>query len=186
MEARMDRLLAAGVLAFTLGAPGSARAQGVVAGSFDQLRMLARLGETITVTDASGTSRTGTLASLSPTTLSLLVGRTRRDLAEADVRRVTGRTHASLAAGAKIGFSVGASLGLLAGLALANECSDGCVPFVPIAALTYGGLGAGVGVGIAAMTPRYPVLYDAGRPATGPAAGPDERGTPAVGLAFRF
>jgi hypothetical protein len=158
---------------------GSTRApaQDIHATSFDQLRLLSRLGDTITVTDGSGASSTGTLVALSPSTLSLLVGRTRRDLGEQDVRRVVGRTHASLAHGAKLGFGIGAALGTLAGLALANGCSDfSCGALIPSVALTYAGFGAGVGVGIAAMIPRHPVLYD------GRNAGPG----PGIGMTLRF
>lgn len=191
----MSRILLAATLAFALALASvrPAYAQPVSAGSFDQLRMLTRLGDTVTITDASGATTTGTLVSLSPSTLSVLVGQTRHDLAEQDVRRVIGRTHANLARGAKTGFGIGAGLGLLAGLAVAGDCHGGCAAWIPAAAFTYAGFGAGIGVGVAAMITRHPLLYDSGGPPTGPAkAGRDDDyggyggRSPGIAMTLRF
>src|SRR5687768_8174148 len=53
--------------------------------SFDQLSVLAAPGDRVTVTDSSGSQFRATIAALSPSTLSVRVGRELRQLREADV-----------------------------------------------------------------------------------------------------
>jgi hypothetical protein len=138
-----------------------ARAQEVVAGSFDQLRMLARLGETLTITDTSGTTVTGKLAALSSSSLTLRVGKSRRDLVEGDVQTVVGHSHGSLGRGARWGFAIGAGIGLSSGLYWNSACvhCSSFASFVLPFTATYAALGAGLGVGIASVTPTRPVIY---------------------------
>lgn len=156
-----SKTLTTAIAAVCLLAQGRpSQAQDVVAGSFDQLRMIARLGDTITVTDTSGTEVTGRLADLSPASLELLVGGQRRIVGQQDVRMINGHGHANLATGARIGLAVGAGLGVLGGLALSSGCSE-CGGIVPAVGLIYGGLGAGVGVGVAALITTRPVIYAA-------------------------
>ena len=142
---------------FCLGAPG-ARAQDVTAASFDQLRLVARLGDTMTVTEASGTTITGKLAALSASELTLLVGHSRRHLDETNVRTIARHGHADLGQGARWGFGIGGCIGLLSGLYWANEC-NGCGALVVFSAATYAALGAGIGVGFAAITPTRSLIY---------------------------
>jgi hypothetical protein len=156
----MSRFLQIAIIgALLLASASAARAQTVVASSFDQMRLIARLGDTITITDSSGQRVTGRLADLSPSSLELLVDGQRRSLLEGDALTVRRHGHAELGTGAKIGLGIGASLGMLAGLAISNECR-GCRGMVPAFALIYGGLGAGIGVGFAALTPTRSVIYD--------------------------
>ena len=70
-----------------------------VATSFDQLRVLVKPGETVTVTDTLGEQVTGTIVDLSSSSLGLVVGRTRRDLAEAEVKAISQKRHANLGTG---------------------------------------------------------------------------------------
>ncbi|HEY2907620.1 MAG TPA: hypothetical protein VGJ29_17090 [Vicinamibacterales bacterium] len=178
--------LTATCLAFFLGT-SAARAQEVVAGSFDQLRLAARLGDTMTVTDASGATMTGKLAALSPSQLTLLVGKSRRDLLEQDVRAIARHGHVSLAQGARWGFAIGGGIGLLSGLSWSSSCSS-CGSLAAVFAATYASLGAGLGVGIAAVTPTRPVIYSVNdevrrRVAVSPIAAPGRRGA-SLSVAF--
>jgi hypothetical protein len=133
-------------------------AQEITAKSFDQMRMLVKLGDTVTVTETAGDMTTGRLAELTPSSLGLLVHDQQRNLRETDVVVITRHTHANLATGARWGFGVGAVLGLVGGLAVSSECRS-CAGFVPVMTAIYGGMGAGIGVGIAAMTPARPVIF---------------------------
>lgn len=153
-----ERLAAACLVLLALGRP--AGAQEVVANSFDQLRLVARLGEKMTITNADGAQVTGKLAALSPTSLTLLVGKSRRDLVEGDVEAITGYGHANLARGAKWGLGIGAGFGVLSGLAITGPC-HGCGEFIASFTIIYAGLGAGIGVGMAAITPTRPMIYSA-------------------------
>ncbi len=178
--------LTATCLAFFLGT-SAVRAQEVVAGSFDQLRLAARLGDTITVTDAAGATTTGRLAALSSSQLTLLVGKSPRDLLEQDVRAIARHGHVSLAQGARWGFAIGGGIGLLAGLSWSSACNT-CGPLTAVFAATYASLGAGLGVGIAAVTPTRPVIYSVNgdgrrRVAVSPIATPGRRGA-SLSVAF--
>lgn len=154
MKARIDRLVAIAVVA--LGFASGAGAQ-ELAGSFDQLRVLVKTGDTIRVTDDAGHETAGKLMDLTPESLALLVNGHRRDFRDNDVDVVRQRRQDSLANGALWGFGVGAGLGLLAAASWCEyECNPGLVALVTT---LYGGVGAGVGVGIDAMIVRNQVIY---------------------------
>lgn len=141
-----------------------AQAQGV-ANTFQELRLLVKPGDTITVSDSTGLRITGKLADLSASSLGLLVDGRRRDLSESDVATIQQRRGDSLGNGALWGFGVGAGLGLAGGLAVA--AGDGVSPLViPLVALFYGGIGSGIGVGVDAMIARQQVIYEKPRAAT--------------------
>jgi hypothetical protein len=129
-----------------------------LASSFEQLQVLVKPGDTISVTDSAGRELTGKIASLSSSSLALLVEGAQRDLPERDIRTIRQRRQDSLGNGAKWGLGIGAGLGLTAGLALAS--GDGNAnALIPIIALVYGGLGAGVGVGVDALIQSDQVIY---------------------------
>jgi hypothetical protein len=131
-----------------------------VAGSFDQLRVLVKPGDRITVTDDAGRQTTGRLAELSASSLALVVGDERRDLQATDISTILQRRPDSLANGTKWGFGIGAAFGFLAGLGLANaydEAHDSAL--MAVGALIYGGLGAGIGAGLDAMIAGNQVIY---------------------------
>ena len=142
-----------------LGAATDARAQ-EVAGTFDQLRVLVKAGDTISVTDNAGRELTGKIAELSSTSLALLVGGQRHDLPAAEVNTIRQRRGDPLANGAKWGFGIGATLGLLGGLAVANESDDDSdAAFVVFGTLFYAGVGAGIGAGLDALIASRQVIY---------------------------
>jgi hypothetical protein len=131
-----------------------------LAGSFDQLRVLVKTGDKITVTDDAGREITGRIAELSSSSLTLLVGDKRRDLQAKEIDTIRQRRGDSLANGAKWGFGIGASLGFVGSLEIVNQ--DGVTDdaaIVAIATLFYGAVGAGIGVGVDAMNSSDQVIY---------------------------
>ena len=146
-------LLAGGLTALSVP---TASAQ-VLARSLDQLRVLVKAGDTVSVTDATGRRLTGPIADLSKDALTLVVDGNRFVLSERDIATVRQRRADSLANGAKWGFGVGLGFGLLVGVAIAAEGYSGAA--IPVAGLAYGGIGAGVGVGIDALIRGTRVIY---------------------------
>lgn len=133
-------------------------AREVMARSFEQLRLLARLGDEVTVTETGGREVRGIISDLSSSSLVLLVDGGQRVLGEPEVRTIRRHSHAKLATGAKWGFGIGAAVGLVGGAAASADCS-GCARWIPIAVAVYGAMGTGVGVGISAAIPTHPVIY---------------------------
>jgi hypothetical protein len=162
-------------------------AQDVVATSFDQLRMLARLGDTVTVTDTSGHEFKGQLADLS--LVSVALTKNHRTFVENDIRTIRRHDHANLATGAKWGLGVGAGSGFALAYGVCGlERSNSCGGVVLAGALVYGGLGAAVGVGISALIPTRRLIYvqphsSAGRLTVSPLLTRERRG---VSLSFGF
>src|SRR5689334_24834835 len=117
MQSSNSRLMC---FALLITLPAVAGAQ-ELAGSFDQLRVLVKAGDTVRVTDSAGEEVRGTLTDLSSSSLALRVGGTRRTFLETDITAIHQRRNDSLANGAKWGFVVGASLGVLGGIAIARE-----------------------------------------------------------------
>lgn len=130
-----------------------------LAGTFDQLRVLIKTGDRVTVTDTAGRETRGTVAGLSASDLVLEVERDRRSIPEADIDTIRARRSDSLANGAKWGLLIGAALGLAGGIAVANEYDDDGAGFVVGATLVYGGLGSAVGVGVDALMTSSQVIY---------------------------
>jgi hypothetical protein len=113
--------------------PISATAQ-EAASSFDQLRAsgLAKEGDTVDVTDASGARVKGRIADLGATSLVLLTGHsTRRDFSEMTVTKIQRRD--SLANGILIGLGVGAALGVVSVNSLCNLPDPECAAIVTLA-----------------------------------------------------
>ena len=156
MQPTLSRALVIGLL---LTVPAAATEAQELAGSFEQLRVLVKTGDTVRVTDGSGQDVRGSIVDLSASALSLRVNGERRTFSERDVAAIHQRRHDSLANGTKWGFAVGAGLGVLAGAVIASEYESGGTAFIPLLALTYGGLGAGVGAGIDAMHPSDQVIF---------------------------
>src|SRR5688572_6456178 len=117
-----------GILMLALGAcaaPVDAQeAETGIAASFEQLQVLVTPGSTVTVTDASGTSVSGRIDTLSASALSLLVDGTPRNFSEADVNIIRQRRGDSLANGAWWGLGIGA--GLAVAVLLAYSACDIC------------------------------------------------------------
>ncbi|MGE3509497.1 MAG: hypothetical protein AB7N65_11495 [Vicinamibacterales bacterium] len=146
------------VAALLPGSPRSASAQGI-ANTFDELRLLVKLGETLTVYDTTGHEQRGRLDSLSTSSLVLRRGRERVDIAETDVSRIEATRSDSLRNGALIGMGVGA--GLILGafvMSCDSECGDEA-GLLALATLGYAGIGAGIGTGIDALIQsRQPIF----------------------------
>src|SRR5688500_11869267 len=80
--------------------------------SFDQLSVLVRPGDTVTVTPDSGTPFSGKISSLSSSGLTLLVGKELRAVQENDVATIRHRRRQdSLSNGALWGLGAGAAAG---------------------------------------------------------------------------
>jgi len=128
-----------------------------VASSFDQLRILVKPKDTVSVTDSSGQEIRGTIAALSSASLELVVDGNRRTFLDSDIRTIRQRRSDSLRNGALWGFGVGTGIGLLGCFSAASESGE--FGLVPPCALVYGGMGAGIGVGVDAMIRRTQVIY---------------------------
>jgi hypothetical protein len=164
-----------------LSGNGFAEAQ-ELATSFNQLRVLVKPGDTITVTDTVGREVRGSIAELSDTSLVLLVGGNRRDMPADEVSVIRQRRPDSLANGAKWGLGIGVGLGLLGVAAVASEDDVSDVGFAVLGVLLYGAMGAGIGVGIDAMISSDQVIF-AARRSTAIAR---EAARPGLSLSFRF
>ncbi len=139
-------------LTLLLGSASLAHPQGI-AGSFEQLRLLVRAGETVTVRDRAGNDTRGRISSLSPERLLLESGSQSREFRETDVSTIRARRSDSLSNGALWGLGVGGGIGIL-GVVGACNGDESCGGWAALAGLLYGGLGAGIGVGVdAAIAP---------------------------------
>jgi len=156
MPSRVSRVLLLGLVLMLPAATSSAQE---LAGSFDQLRVLVKTGDTVRVTGRSGEETRGAIVDLSSSSLVLRVDDTQRTFRERDIAAIHQRRHDSLANGAKWGFMAGAGLGVFAGVVVASEYRDGGGALIPLLALTYGGMGAGVGAGIDAIHPSDQVIF---------------------------
>ena len=145
------------LLLTVLAAAPTAEAQ-TMAGSFEQLQVLVKPGDTISVTDNTGREFKGQIASLSSSSLALLVEGGRRDLTEVEITTIRQDRQDSLGNGAKWGLGIGAGLGLAAGVAIASGDGNASA-LIPILALVYGGLGAGVGAGLDALILSNQIIY---------------------------
>ncbi|MEW5983739.1 MAG: hypothetical protein AB1806_15410 [Acidobacteriota bacterium] len=144
------------VAAFSLcwAMPAAAGAQ-QIAGSFSQLQVLVKPGDTIIVTDSGGQEIKARITGLSPTSLALLVDGDRREFTEKDVQKIMQKRSDSLQDGALAGFCTGAGLWALA-MALEGEWHGG---WMLLGAAYMGGVGAGIGVGIDAMINTWQPIY---------------------------
>jgi hypothetical protein len=136
-----------------------------VATTFEQLAVLVEPGDTITVVDPAGVETTGKLRKLSAQGLTLDGQDQPREWAASEVTRILQRRQDSLANGALIGLVSGAAaFAVLYALTCSIEDCEG-EPNVLIGAAAYGGMGAGVGVGIDALITRRRAIYERSSPA---------------------
>jgi hypothetical protein len=113
---------------FICGIAPAAGAQ-ELAGSFDQLRVLVKPGDRITVAEPDGRVTTGRISDVSASSLALLVDGSRREFREPDVDTIRRR-----------GDDTGAGM-------------------VILVTSVYGGLGAAIGVGVDALIRSERVIY---------------------------
>jgi hypothetical protein len=141
----------------------TAAAQGV-AGSFEQLQVLVKPGDTVTVTDAAGKQTNGKIAELTGSTLALLAGDTRLELRERDVVTIKQLYTDSLADGAIWGaVGGGVYLGIVA-VMFSGDADEWSASDVARSLGICVGIGTGIGVGIDALIRRKHVIYQ--RPPT--------------------
>jgi hypothetical protein len=155
VEEEMHRLAHAFALLLVVAATAEAQQ---VAGTFDQLRVLVKRGDTLTVTDGAGQRLRGKLTDLSESSLVLEVSGTRRVLQGADVDIIEKRGSDSLKNGALIGLSIGAGL-----FGAAMGAATGDWGYAALGAVLYGGIGAGIGVGVDALIEGQRVIYAGSR-----------------------
>jgi hypothetical protein len=129
--------------------PGRASAQ-PPATLFDRLPSRVRVGDIVWVQGDDGVEVKGKLWDLSPTSLEVMTGGQAKEFKAESVRAVWTREHDSFVNGALIGFGIGAGFAIVA---MAATCEGDCYPGGVVAVLVYGGMGAGIGVGIDALTP---------------------------------
>jgi hypothetical protein len=130
--------------------------------SFERLNLWVRPGDTLVVTDTQGNSIHGKLESLSAAWLRLSTRSGVREFVQKDVVEIQKRKGDPLGDGAKRGFVIGVATGFLAALAVKGAKDE-----VPLAgAVGFGIYGAGIGVGIDALTKSNQTIYRAPGPSS--------------------
>ncbi|HET9387568.1 MAG TPA: hypothetical protein VFO67_20705 [Gemmatimonadales bacterium] len=128
--------------------------------SLDQLRVLVKPGDTVTVTDETGRETRGKIASLTQASLELAVDGGLRSFAEGNVRVVRQRRPDSLRNGVLWGLGAGAAFGAIGFV-------EGAEVGVASTAL-YAGIGVGIGVGIdAALKSTQTIFFNPARTQAG-------------------
>jgi len=126
--------------------------------SFAALQQLVKAGDTVTVSDASGATTKGTIASLTDASLVLRLGADQRTYAESDVSRIRQRRQDSVLNGLLIGAGIGAVFAALGASSCANDfgCNDPAAAFYALGI----GVGAGAGMGIDAAIRGERTIFD--------------------------
>jgi len=145
------------IVACVFFAATSAQAQ-ELAGTFEQLRVLVKAGDALTVAGTAGQPVRGKLVNLSSSSLILNVSGTNHEFQKVDVNTITKRGSDSLKNGALIGMAVGGSLAAV-GIALTVAEGGADAALFVGAALVYSGIGAGIGAGIDALIEGQRVIY---------------------------
>jgi len=130
-----------------------------LAGTFDQLRVLVKTGDTLTIVDDAGQRVRGKVTSLSNSVLDLMVSGTPRQFRSTDVTTIEKRGADSLKNGALIGLAIGGGIGGVGMIALAATAEDHVGAFMAVGVLMYGGIGAGIGAGFDALIEGDRVIY---------------------------
>jgi len=136
----------------------TAAAQGV-AGSFEQVQVLVKPGDVVTVTDAAGKVTKGKIAELSGSTLALLAGDTRLEMRESDVMTIKQLYTDSLADGAIWGAVGGAAYVAAMAVVFSEDSDEWTFSDVAVVLGIYAGIGTGIGVGIDALIRKKHVIY---------------------------
>src|SRR5688572_28043798 len=130
-----------------------------LAGTFDQLRVLVKPGDTLTVVDDSGQRVEGKVSSLSASALSLMVSGTPRQFLSTEVNTIEKRGPDSVKNGALIGLAIGAGIGTAGMVALVATAEDDVVGFMAVGVLMYAGIGAGIGTRIDSLIEGRRAIY---------------------------
>jgi hypothetical protein len=136
---------------------GSIEATAQTAQSFEQLQLLVKPGDKVSVTDPLGVVTEGKIEGLSSALLRLRVNSAIQDLSESDVKMIRQRRNDSLKNGALIGTGIGAGIGVIYAIACATyDCTAGETAG---GALIYTGFGAAIGVGVDALIKSKETIY---------------------------
>ncbi len=138
--------------------PLAANAQGT-AKTLDELRLLVKVGDTVTITDASAGVATGRIASLSPSAIELNADGRLRTWTEADIAQIQHRRSDSLGNGALWGFGIGAAFAVVAFAAAGDEAVEEEGGWMVLETGVYGAIGAGIGVGVDALIKKTSIIY---------------------------
>jgi len=147
------------LLLFLCGGGSRVEAQGV-ASSFDQLGVLVKPGDSITVVEVGGSEIKGRVARLSRDRLTLQTAAGTRELGEPEVTLIRHRRGDSLKNGAIIGAIAGIAY-FVTGAALLGDTDGGDVIVGTAIAggLLSAGMGAAAGAGIDALITHQQVIY---------------------------
>jgi hypothetical protein len=155
------KALTIGGAVFLLLCAGGTRveAQGV-ASSFDQLGVLVKPGDKISVVDVTGREADGRIGKLSLDTLTLVTEAGPRQFGEVEVARIRQRRDDSLLNGAIIGAAAGTAYFLTMVTLLGDSDGGDVIVSTAVAGgVLCAGIGAAAGVGIDALITRRQVIY---------------------------
>jgi hypothetical protein len=131
-----------------------------VASSFDQLAVLVKPGDKITVVDATGKEAKGRIEKLSRDTLILATSAGPRQFGEVEVTTISQRRGDSLKNGAIIGAVAGTASFVTVGMLLRDsDGGDVIISTVVAGGVLFAGMGAAAGIGIDALISRRQVIY---------------------------
>jgi hypothetical protein len=169
------------------GVAGPGQAQ-TLASSFEQLAVLVKPGDKITIVDTAGTEANGRIARLSGDTLTLATPAGPRQLGEVDVAEIRQRRDDSLKNGAIIGAVAGTAYYVSMAVLLSDSDGGDVIIGTAIAGgALFAGMGAAAGVGIDALITHKRLIYrrsgGAARISVAPLFGRGLRGA-AVALEF--
>ena len=156
----LHRLHSTLVLVAVLAVPAVARGQEPAA-TFDQLRFVLAPQSDIRILETNGRTVKATFVGFSGESLDVLVDGSRQLISPEDVVRIGQRKDDSLSNGARNGLIAGAAIGLLGGIEITREAGGSAGVFIPVGMAIYGGIGAGIGVGIDALIKAERTVYDA-------------------------
>ena len=154
------KTLTIGGAVFLLLCAGGTRVEAQGVASFDQLGVLVKPGDKISVVDVTGREAEGRIGKLSLDSLTLVTEAGPRQFGEAEVARIRQRRGDSLTNGAIIGAVAGTAY-FLTGLALLKDADGGdvIVGTAVAAGVLFAGMGAAAGAGIDALITRRQVIY---------------------------
>jgi hypothetical protein len=159
-EGYVKHLTIVGVVVLLLCAGGTRVEAQEVASSFEQLAVLVKAGDKITVVDVTGRETKGRIGKLSRDALILDTSAGPRQLGEFDVAAISQRRGDSLKNGAIIGaVAATAYLWTMAALLTDSDGGEVLIPAAVAGSVWVAGMGAAAGAGIDALISRRQVIY---------------------------
>jgi hypothetical protein len=146
------------MVVFFLLCPRESKAQAREAESFQELQLLVKPGDKISVTNMQGVITQGKIEGISASKLSLKTKSSILELSESDVSRIRQKRGDSLKNGAIIGTAIGGGFALL-GIFSCNGVCEGSAGDLVGGGLIVTGLGTTVGIGIDALVKHQELIY---------------------------